>query len=182
VKGLHSTVVGIALLVFLVPGAVRATRARAAQEQAPATAVALFCAYGSVSPIPVPTPAGFEAEFAVTVVEITSSAAMTNVPVTDFGLLDQHGRTTAMKRVVQVDVFEPKPYTERPYHEGIMAYYLNPGPENGTHVWDRTLPAGTVRLRIRVALKKAPVEPERFRLRLGPYVIEGRIDGAWPTT
>jgi hypothetical protein len=152
---------------------------RAAQEQVQGTATALFCAFGSVAGIPVPTPAGFESEFAVAVVEIRSAVAMTNVPVSDFVLLERHGRTTAMKRVVEVDVFEPKPFTQaRAGHEGIFAYYLNPG---RTHAWDRTLPAGTIRLRIRLALKSAPLEPERFRLRLGPYVIEGPIAGSWPT-
>jgi hypothetical protein len=153
---------------------------RAAQEQAQGTTTALFCAFGSVGWIPVPRPAEFESEFAVVVVEIRSAAAMTNVPVSDFVLLERHGTTTAMKRVVQVDVFYPKPFTPaRAGQEGIFAYYLNPG--HGTRAWDRTLPAGTIRLRIRLALKSAPLEPERFRLRLGPYVIEGSIAGSWPT-
>ena len=101
---------------------------------------------------------------------------MTNVPVSDFILLGRHGGTTAMKRVVQIDVFEPGPFIYvRPGAPAKFGYYLNPGPGNGTHAWDRTLPAGKIRLRIRGALKAAPVEPERFRLRLGPYVIEGPV-------
>jgi hypothetical protein len=181
VRRAYSKVGGIAALLLLVPGAVPRTNL-AAQEPVQGTATALFCAFGSVGLVPVPRPAGFVSEFAVAVVEIKSSAAMTNVSVSDFRFLGRHGGTTPMKRVVQVDVFEPGPFIYvRPGAPAKFGYYLNPGPGNGTHAWDRTLPAGKIRLRIRVALKSAPVEPERFRLRLGPYVIEGPIDGVWPT-
>jgi hypothetical protein len=182
VKRVYRKVVSIAALMIFAVGAMRLMPKTVAQEQVHGTATALFCAFGSVGLIPVPRPTGFESEFAVTVVEIRRAAAMTNVPVSEFVLLERHGRTTAMKRVVQVDVFEPEPLTQaRAGQQGMFAYYLNPGPGDGTHAWDRTLPAGIIRLRIRVALKSAPLEPERFRLRLGPYVIEGPIDGAWPT-
>ena len=108
---------------------------------------------------------------------------MTNVRVSDFVFLERNGGTIAMKRVVQVDVFEAEPFTQaRAGQQGIDAYYRNLGPGNGTHAWDGTLPAGTIRLRIRVALKTAPLVPEQFRLRLGPYVIQGPINGgSWPT-
>jgi hypothetical protein len=100
------SVVALALAL----GAVRPTVARAAQYQVQGTATALFGAFGSVGLISVPRPAEFESEFAVTVVEINSSVAMTNVPVTELVLLDRHGRITVMKRVVEVEVFEPEPY------------------------------------------------------------------------
>jgi hypothetical protein len=181
-KGIYRRTASIPVLLLVMLGGVPMPR-MAAEGRVSGSATALFCAFGSVGLIPVPRPAGFESEFAVTVVEIRSAAAMANVPVSDFVLLDRHGRTTAMKRVVQVDVFEPEPFTQaRAGQPGMFAYYLNPGLGNGAHSWDRTLPAGTIRLRIRVALTSAPLEPpERFQLRLGPYVIEGPVDGSWPT-
>jgi hypothetical protein len=180
-KAYSKAVVGIVAHLLLALGAVPGPNL-AAEESVRGTTTVLFCAFGSVGLVPVPRPAGFESEFAVAVVEINSSAAMTNVSVSDFVLLGGHGETTAMKRVVHVDVFEPGPFIYvRPGAPAKFGYYLNPGPGSGTHAWDRTLPAGKIRLRIRVAMKSASVEPERFRLRLGPYVIEGPIDGAWPT-
>jgi hypothetical protein len=181
VKGIRHLTVSIAALVLFVPDAVPMPNI-AVQEQVQGTATVLFCAFGSVGLVPVPRPAGFESEFAVAVVGIKSSSSLSNVPVSDFVLLGQHGETTAMKRVVQIDVFEPGPFLYvRPGAPAKFGYYLNPGPGNGTHAWDGTLPAGKIRLRIRVALNSVPLEPERFRLRLGPYLIEGPVDGAWPT-
>ncbi len=180
-NGIYGRAVSIAALLLLVPCTVLMPHV-AAQERVQGTATVLYCTFGSVGVIPRPRPAGFESEFAVAVVEIRSPVAMTNVRVSDFVLLERNGGTIGMKRVVQVDVFEPEPFTQaRAGQEGIDAYYRNPGPGNGTHAWDGTLPAGTIRLRIRLALKSAPSEPERFRLRLGPYVVEGPVDGAWPT-
>jgi hypothetical protein len=181
VKGICQLAVSIAALRLLVPDAVPMPKI-AVQERVQGSARVLFCEFGSVGFIPVPRPAGFESEFAVTVVEIRSAAAMTNVPVSEFVLLERHGGTTAMKRVAQVEVFEPEPFIYvSGGAPGKSAYYLNPGPGDGTHPWDGTLPAGKIRLRIRVALKSAPLEPDRFRLRLGPHLIEGPVDGAWPT-
>jgi hypothetical protein len=67
--------------------------------------------------------------------------------------------------------------------EGLWAYYLFPisASANSNRQWDGTLPAGRVRLRVRVALVEAPIAPVRFKLTLGQYVIEGPVDGGWPT-
>ena len=65
--------------------------------------------------------------------------------------------------------------------EGSFAYYLNPG---GTQPLSGTLRAGRMRLRVRVALveePRAPVFPMTFRLTIGSHVIEGPVDGVWPT-
>jgi hypothetical protein len=152
------------------------------QEGRPGNATALFCAYGSVGFIPVPRPAGFESEFAVAVVEIRSPVAIAKVPISDFELFDRQGKATPLKRVTDADVFEAEPFTRaRAGNLGSVAYYLNPGPGGGTHAWDGTLPAGTIRLRIRVALQGVPNLPDRFRIQVGTYVIEGRVDASWPT-
>jgi hypothetical protein len=137
----------------------------------------LFCAFGSVGLIPVPTPPGFESEFAVAVVEINSSTETANVAVSDFVLFDQAGKATKAKRVIKVEEFDEPHDT----NEGIMAYYLNTKRNGHTRLWDGVLPAGTIRLRIRVAFAEAPKAPVRFRLIVGGHVIEGPVDGAWPT-
>jgi hypothetical protein len=117
----------------------------------------------------------------VAVVEISSPVAVVGVSVSDFVLFDRQG-TIPMKRVTDEDVFEAKPFTQaRAGNLGSVAYYLNPGPGSGTHARDGTLPARTIRLRIRVALQGVPDVPDRFRIRVGTYVIEGRVDAAWPT-
>jgi hypothetical protein len=135
----------------------------------------LFCAFGGIGMTPIHPPPGFESEFAVVVVEINSPNETTNVAVSDFVLFDQAGKATKFKRVVEVEEFDrPRVATE-----GVDAYYLNPG---GTRPWNGTLPAGKIRLRIRVALTEDPIAPVRFRLTLGKYVIEGSVNGGeWPT-
>ncbi len=121
-----------------------------------------------------PTPPDFESQFAVAVVEINSTKETANLAVSDFVLLDQTGKATKFKRVVEVEVFDrPRVATE-----GSYAYYLNPG---GTRSWKGILPAGKIRLRIKVALTSIPAHPVRFRLTIGPYVIEGPVDCEWPT-
>ena len=86
------------------------------------------------------------------------------------------GRATKLKRVVEIDVFEE----HRVATEGLFAYYLNTT-SNPTRPWDGTLPAGRIRLRVRVALVAVPVDPVRFKLTIGRYVIEGLVDGSWAT-
>jgi hypothetical protein len=137
----------------------------------------LFCAFGGVGLVPIPRPPGFESEFAVAVVEINSPRKTTHVAVSDFVLFDQAGKATKLRRVVKVEVFEEA----RVASEGLFAYYLNTASASATHPWDGTLPAGRIRLRVRVALVEFPVAPVRFKLKIGRYVIEGPVDGSWPT-
>ncbi len=137
----------------------------------------LFCAYGSVGIIPTSPPAGFESQFAVAVVEINSSKGTANVTVSDFVLFDQEGKATKAKRVIKVEEFDEPHETS----EGWMTYYLKTAKNGGTRLWNSTLPAGRIRLRISVAFAEAPDEPVRFRVTVGPHVIEGPVDGSWPT-
>jgi hypothetical protein len=137
----------------------------------------LFCAYGSVGLVPASPPPGFESEFAVAVVEIKSSAATANVTVSDFALFDETGKATKAKRVIKVEEFDEPHDT----NEGIMAYYLNTKTNGRTRLWNGVLPAGKIRLRIRVAFAEAPQAPVRFRLTIGRQVVEGPVDGAWAT-
>jgi hypothetical protein len=148
------------------------------KAEAAANAKSLFCAFGSVGTTPIPRPPGFESEFAVAVVEINSPRKTANVAVSDFVLFDQEGRAMKLKRVVKVEEFDAPPH---PATEGLFAYYLNAG-SSATQPWNGTLPAGRIRLRIRVALVDAPIAPPvRFKLMIGGHVIEGPVDGDWPT-
>ena len=143
--------------------------------EADANAKSLFCAYGGVVGFaPNPRP-----EFAVAVVEINSRRKTKNVAVSDFVMFNQAGKATKLRRVVEVEVFDrPRVATE-----GLFAYYLNPisASANSTQPWNGTLPAGRIRIRVRVELGEAPIAPVRFKLTLGHYVIEGPVDGGWPT-
>lgn len=135
---------------------------------------ALFGAFGGIGTIPNNPPPGFESAFAVAVVEINSPIETSNVAVSDFVLLDQGGKAIKIKRVVEVEEFNrPRIPTE-----GIAAYYLNNG---GTRLWNGTLPAGRIRLRIKVALREVPVFPFRIRLKIGQYIIEVPVNCGWPT-
>jgi hypothetical protein len=148
--------------------------------RAPTTNVdvkSLFCAYGSVGLIPAVPPPGFESQFAVAVVEINSSKETANVAVSDFVLFDREGQATKAMRVIEVEEFNEPHVT----NEGVMAYYLKTVKNGGTRLWNSTLPAGTIRLRIRVAFAEAPANPVRFRVIVGPHLIEGPVDGSWPT-
>lgn len=136
----------------------------------------LFCAFGGIGLAPNPRPPGFESEFAVAVVEINSPRKSAHAAVSDFVLFDQAGKATKLKRVVSVDVFGET----RVATEGTFAYYLNSA-SSATHAWDGTIPTGRIRLRVRVALVGVPVAPVRFRLTIGQHIIEGPVDGSWPT-
>jgi hypothetical protein len=168
------TTLFIALLCLGVCAVLSGAVKRAATK---ASARALFCAYGGIGLRPVPTPPGFESEFAVAVVEINSPSKTMNVSVTDFVLLDRDDKATKLKRVVKVEVFDEPPATT----EGTFAYYLNSVRNSGTRPWNGTLPAGRIQLRVRVALVEAPNDPVRFRLTVGRYTIEGPVNGSWPT-
>ncbi|MGD0858824.1 MAG: hypothetical protein ABR912_05865 [Terracidiphilus sp.] len=164
----------------ILPAAPRSLAQSAASksEAGNGTAKSLFCGYGSVGFMPDPLPPGFETQFAVAVVEIDSPSETRDAAVSGFVLFDEAGKTTESKRVVSVEVFKrPRVATEGEY-----AYYLNRGDKPGdTPPWNGTLPAGKIRLRIRVALAKEPISPVRFKLKIGQYVIEGPVDCAWPT-
>jgi hypothetical protein len=139
----------------------------------------LFCAYGSVGMQPYPLPPNYENQFAVAVVEVNNSRPVPNAPLPEVTLLYEKGKSIGTKRVVSVDVFD-EPFVAG---EGDMAFYLNTDRRGHTHRWDRTLPGGMVHLRVRVALPTQsflPV-PKSCRVRIGPYVIEGPIDGSWAT-
>jgi hypothetical protein len=108
-------------------------------------------------------------------VEINSPSKMASAAVSDFVLFDQVGKAKKFRRVIEVEVFD----RTHAANEGLEAYYLNPG---GTRPWNGTLPAGKIRLRIRVSLIDEPIAPVRFKLTIGPYLIEGPVNGgAWPT-
>jgi hypothetical protein len=147
----------------------------------PPTGSALFCAYGGVGLVPIPAPPEFETELAVVVVDVQNQGpAPRNVVVTDVVLVNAEGTTTALRRVQAVEVLSTAEPAPSPRAPGSWAYYLNPGgqPFNGT------LRVGRTRLRIRVSLKASPVGPVRFQLTFGleaPLVVEGGVNGTWPT-
>ena len=135
----------------------------------------LFCAFGGIGMTPIHPPPGFVSEFAVAVVELNSPRETPNVVVSDFVLFNQAGKATRFKRVVAVEEFD----RERIPAEGIDAYYLNPG---GTRPWNGTLPAGKIRLRIKVALPEDPGMAVTFRFKIGKYIIKGPVNGGgWDT-
>jgi hypothetical protein len=138
----------------------------------------LFCAYGSLVGFrPIPPPPRFESEFAVAVVEINSSKPYASVTVSDFTLFDQAGMAIKAKRVVSVEEFDEPKYPGL----GRWAYYMNTAKNGHTRPWNGVLPAGRIRLRVRVAFAEPPIAPVRFRLTVGRHAIEGRVDGGWPT-
>lgn len=138
------------------------------------SAKSLFCAYGGIGTAPNPLPVGYETQFAVAVVEIDSPRETSKNAVTDFVLYDQGGAATRFKRIVEAEIFD----RPRVASEGEFAYYVNPG---GTRPFSGTLPVGRIRIRVRVALERAPVAPVRFRIVIGPHAVEGLVDGSWPT-
>jgi hypothetical protein len=163
------------VLLVLSACAVKPTAARPAEVDE--IAKPLFCAYGSVGLRPVSPPPGFESQFAVAVVEISSPKENADVTVSDFALFDQAGTAIKAKRVISVEEFDEP---NNP-NVGTMAYYLNTAKNGHTRLWNGVLPAGRIRLRIRVAFAEPPKVPVRFRLSVGRHVIEGPVDGSWPT-
>jgi hypothetical protein len=147
------------------------------------TGTALFCAYGGVGTTPDPLPPGYETEFAAIVVELDNAGpAIADVTVLAAALVDATGATTASLRRVDHIVVMPPLATPGPTL-GTFAVYLNP---EGTP-FDGRLEPGRTRLRIRFSLDHAPTAmPARCRLELGapgpsPLVIDGGVDGSWPT-
>jgi hypothetical protein len=133
--------------------------------------------------VPDPLPPGYETEFASIAIELDNpGSAIDGVTVLGASLLDAAGATTASLR--RVDHFVVMPPLETPGPSlGIFAVYLNP---EGTP-FTGTLPPGRTVLRVRFSIDRDPVLlPARCRLQLGgvgssPLVIEGGVDGSWPT-
>lgn len=167
--------VSIATVIIAV-GCAASARARTPQAAGSSAGTrSLFCAYGGVGLRPDPRPPDYELHYAVAVVEISSPRRITDAKVTEFALFDRNQNATTLKRVVTIEEFRDHP---RSASEGSFAYYLNPAGAP----WDGTLPAGTIRLRVRVALAEEPTDlMVRFRVSLGPFVVEGAVDGEWPT-
>jgi hypothetical protein len=154
--------------------------ARGADELKPgyATMKLLFCAYGSIGLRPLHPPPGFETQFAVAVIEVNSSFDMPNAPEPDIMLFDQAGKPTKTNRVISVEVFD-EPYVAG---DGNFAYYLDTNPRGRTRSWNRTLPGGMIHLRVHVALATQDfLDFVRCRVTVGPYKVEGPVDGTWPT-
>jgi hypothetical protein len=147
------------------------------------TARMLFCAFGGVGMVPASPPPGYESEFAVAVVEINSPGEDREVAVSGFDVLDPAGKVTPMKRVMRVERFTRSGSAGDPASGlGWAAYYLNTDAAHPDGEWDGVLPAGDVRLRIRVALPRDPgAIGGRCRVRLGIYDIDGPSDAEWPT-
>ena len=147
------------------------------------TATMLFCAYGGVGLTPDPLPPGYETEFAAMAFQIDNPGpARSGVTVVGAALLDSTGATTASLR--RLDHFVLLPALETPGPSlGIFAVYLNPPGSPFTGV----IPHGRSQLRVRLSLDRAPsAPPARCHLELGgmgasPQVIEGKVDGSWPT-
>jgi len=146
------------------------------------TATTLFCAYGGVGLVPDPLPPGYETEFAAIVVELDNpGAAVEGVSVLGAALLDGAGTPSASLRRVDHVVVLPEAPPDPSF--GIFAVYLNP---EGAP-FDGSVPPGRTRLRMRFSLDRDPTAlPARCRLELGgfgtaPLVIEGKVDGSWPT-
>jgi hypothetical protein len=158
------------LVIVLASASLPSTSAAITQS----AAKSLFCAHGSIGMRPNPLPPGYETQFAVAVIEIQSSTEVSNVAVTEFSLFNRDGKETKLKRVIEVEEFARTPVAG----EGSFASYVNSG---GTRPWDGKLPARAAQLRVRVALLEAPMSPVRFRLVIGTNVIEGKVDGRWPT-
>jgi hypothetical protein len=143
----------------------------------------LFCAYGGVGMTPDPLPPGYETEFAVMVVELDNPGpAIEGVSVVGASLADGVEATTASLRRVDHVVVMPALATPGPTL-GTFAIYLNP---EGTPFSGRLEPGRTV-LRVRFSLDNALAGvPTRCRLELGglgaaPLVVQGGVDGSWPT-
>jgi hypothetical protein len=163
-------------VIFMIIGAAMQSVSDFAQTTVPSEiqTTVLACGYGGVGIRPVPLPPDFDTEFAIVVLEIQSSRTIPNVTVSEFSILSKDGSETGMKHVVRVDEVVDTPSN----NEKASDYYIFNGE---TRPWNGTLPAGRIRLRIRVALERGPIAPTLFRLRLGTEVIEGKVGGAWPT-
>jgi hypothetical protein len=171
-----------ALVVLLAGACTNVSPPTPPVDSAP-TGTSLFCAFGGVGTTPDPLPPGFETNFAVIVIELQNSGPPINgVTVLDASMLDEAGAAIASLR--RVDHFVVLTQLEAPGPTlGIFAVYLNP---DGTP-FTGSLPTGRTQLRVRFSLDHGPSGmPARCRVELGgigssPLVIEGTVDGSWPT-
>ncbi len=144
----------------------------------------LFCAYGGVGVVPDPLPPGYETMFVSMVVEIDNPGPpITGVTVVAASLRDASGATLAP--LLRVDHFVDLSGALAPDPTwGSFAVYLNP---EGTP-FSGALPTGRTRLRLRYSISPGlTAYPDHCRLELGgigaaPLVIEGGLDGSWPTS
>ena len=114
-------------------------------------------------------------ESVVVVVKIDSARAIPNATVSEFRLVNRAGQEQILTHAVSVEVFDRVHVPS----EGRATYYLNTG---GTTPWDGTLPSGAIRLRFRADFSASSVDfYTRFRIKIGPYLIEGPVDGMWPS-
>ena len=160
-------------------GACSKTSPPASPAGAELSATMLFCAHGGVGATPNPLPPGYETQFAEIVIEVHNPGApLAGLTVTSASLLDARGaNAAAMRRVDRIVVLPP---LEAPGPTlGTFAVYLNP---KGTP-FTGTLPSGRTLLRVRVSIDREPSSvPARCRVTLGgSKVIEGNVDGSWPT-
>jgi hypothetical protein len=177
-----SMIVMVTLIALPLVGCMRAPTPSSLVEPLP-TGTMLFCAYGGVGTVPDPLPPGYETDFATVAFKLNNPGeAIERVRVLGAALLDAEGETTAS--FCRVDHFVVLPPLESPGPSlGIFAVYLNP---EGTP-FSGILPAGATQLRVRFSLDRGPTEiPTRCRLELGGFrsshlVIEGKVNGRWPT-
>lgn len=143
-------------------------------------ATMMFCAHGGVSFEPIPTPSGFESEFAEVVIAINSAKPIANVSVSKFELLGSKGTVSKLKRVASIGRFVDLP---PPPDWGSFAYYMRPEMSDSAYGWDGTLPRGLFLLRVRMSVVPVAGDEEvtRCRIELGPYTVEGPLDGEWST-
>jgi hypothetical protein len=129
------------------------------------SAKALSCGYQSVG-LQSSSP-GFENDFAYALIEINSPSTI-KAAITDFAVYNQDGNETTFKRVAEVDEVLRGGTEECP-----RSISTN---NDDLRVWNGTLPKGTIRLCVRAAFIKAPDFVTRFRLKIGPYIIQGPVD------
>lgn len=140
----------------------------------------LYCEYGSVGPRPAVLPPDFESEFAVAVIEVNSSETFKHVPLPTVTLFDSAGTAIRTKRIISVEDFN-EVYVRG---DGNATFYAQTNPQGYSRPWDRNLPAGMVRLRVRVALATQSAINAfhgHCRVDLGPLRVEGPVDAEWPT-
>ena len=144
----------------------------------------LFCVDGPSSGlVPRVAPPGYEWWLAVAVVQVSSGALVSNVPVGDFALLGDNRYKAKAKRLMQIDQFDAPLNAEK---ERYVAYWL----DADAHPWNGTLQKGVTRLRIRVALDvplgqfpplATPMTKNRCIVTVGPHKVEGPLNAVWPS-
>ncbi len=131
----------------------------------------LFCAYGSYS---LQSPR-YHPTVVVAVLDLYSERKLEAANVSEVALIARGGQESTMTRLVKVEIFG-EPHLP---HESYGEYYLDTNPAGATRPWTGVLPLGHVHLRIQPEVSNLP-SPERCRVKVGPYVIEGPVSfGPW---